>query len=159
MRVTESEFRILTGQTKKPKRPRISARCWATRPLGARRSGPEHTGPWTYVLELPLVPSKNAEPRNTHEIGRMRRHWSDLAVLAWSSARMPHFEQVKITPVFHCRRATDLDNLMGQAFKGVLDGLKGRLMPDDDPSHCQLGAPEIVIDKLDWMELRLEEQK
>lgn len=156
MRLTESEFRALVGSKRaeamlgapaqKKRQPRIDPLCWGTKPLAGCRIafGPPNTGfiasepippipgiTMGYRLTLPLSPTKNHEPSNVFEQRTLRNHWANLAVCAWIAAGRPCFARVEITLRFFCRRGRDRDNCYGQALKGIFDGLKGRLMPDD----------------------------
>ena len=160
MRVTEAEARellgkrageVLAGRVRpdKPKRPRISPLYFGTRPLGSNRRGGENNPQPTdeYTLILPLPPTKNHEPRNVYERQDVKNHWSNLASAAWIAAKRPYWNRVRVTPRVYCKRGRDVDNFFGCAIKGVIDGLKGRMMPDDRAEYLEIGEVEFIYDQ------------
>lgn len=128
---------------------KMHKRCYATTPLRGLM-----TSPVELLLVLPLPASRNAEPRYWAEVMRLRRHWSDLAVIAWADAGSPTASYISIHPTFVTKRKIDIDNLIGSnAVKGVLDGLKGRLVPDDNPDYLSIGRPIVMHGTSQRMEL------
>ena len=55
---------------------------------------------------------------------------------------MPRFDAATITFRFCVWNLRDADNGNGVGIKGVIDGLKGNLMPDDSPKYLEL-APDV----------------
>jgi hypothetical protein len=119
------------------------------------------TGEPTYViLTLPLPPSKNRDRAHRYSQRDSKRLYGRFAWEAWLAAGMPKFKAVTITPRFYCWSVRDHDNCIGQAFKGVLDGLKGHLVPDDSPTYLTLGAAECFVDRgRQRLELHIRERE
>lgn len=112
----------------------------------------------TLTLELPL--SKNREPNGRHWSVQYtyKRAWALQAFATWCLSGSPRLDRVRITPIFYVKRKRDPDNLFGLAFKGIIDGLKGHLMPDDGPDYLALAeAIQIVDGKRPRLELVCEE--
>ena len=103
----------------------------------------------TVTLVMDLPPSKNSEP-NSHWRSRQKckERWAVHGWCAWVTTKdRPKFKKVSITPHFYVWALRDEDNLFGLAFKGIIDGLKGNLMPDDKPEHMTLEKPVQVVDR------------
>lgn len=129
-------------------RPRISPLCFGTSPLAGRLTAEG------CILVLPLPPTKNHEPRDVHERNRMQQHWQTLSQTAWMLAGRPRFDAVEIRPIFHVRHPNrDDDGCIGFAWKGLQDGLRRCLVPDDNPRHLHLLAVEFVVSKQPRVEL------
>lgn len=108
------------------------------------------------VLRLPLPPSMNDEPRNPHARDRFKNKWSEIAYEAWLEAQMPKFDRVLVRACFYVWNYRDEDNSQGLAFKGIIDGLKGHLMPDDSPRYMRLMPDCQAIDRKNQrLELRI----
>ncbi len=105
--------------------------------------------PGYLLLVLPIPPSRNAEPKHWAARQDMKCFWSVSAYDAWLAARMPRMKQVQICPVYFHRggRGRDHDNYVNLATKGVLDGLKGHLVTDDNSELVTLQAAEFLVDK------------
>ena len=116
--------------------------------------------PGYVILTLPITPSKNREPQCWQPRMVLKRVWAKNSYDAWLCAGRPKFEAVTILSVFYCWSERDHDNCIGMAFKGVLDGLKGNLVPDDSPEYLKLLAPECRIDrKRQRLELHIRERR
>jgi len=116
--------------------------------------------PGYVVLGLPLPPSKNREPSNRWARRKLKKEFEKSAYDAWCAAGMPRFESIVIVPRFCCWGERDQDNHNGVAFKGILDGLKGHLVPDDAPRYLELCEPECEIDRgLQRLELHIFERR
>jgi len=109
------------------------------------------------ILRLPLPPSRNREGSRHWAVGaRLHNTWAETAFATWAAAGRKQFAAVKVEPHFYLGRIRDDDNAIGgMAFKGILDGLKGNLVPDDDPSHLALlpVRQEIVPERSRRLEL------
>lgn len=150
MTTAEYRRRYAAACETKTKRPRISNLCFATQPVYGQATV---TG-WT--LTLPLPPTKNAEPRNIHEIRRLRQHWDTLVHTAWSEAGRPRCEAVSIQPVFCLlKRNRDADNCIGVTYKALQDALRGRLVKDDAAKYLRLESPVLTVDGTPRLELHV----
>jgi len=103
--------------------------------------------PGYVVLTVPLPPSRNREPSNMWALAKLKKQFLEYAWQAWALAGCPRFESVRIEARFYLWNPRDADNSNGIAYKGVLDGLKGHLMPDDDPKHLALDPPIYTVDR------------
>jgi hypothetical protein len=111
------------------------------------------------ILTLPLPPSKNDE-KKVHWAAKQRNRtrWQTEAMVAWANAGRVKFSSCSITPVFYVWGIRDDDNCASLAFKAILDGLKGRLVPDDSPKYLALQRPEQHIDRKNpRLELHIQE--
>lgn len=99
------------------------------------------------VMILPLSPSKNQESWDAKARRAIKHTFARHAYDAWLCSGRPHYERVRITPVYYVWNLRDEDNYNGIAFKGVLDGLKGWLMPDDSPRYLDLQPEECLVDR------------
>jgi hypothetical protein len=94
-----------------------------------------------------LVPSANREPSDRWKRRDYKNWWSREAYDAWLEARMPRFQAVEIQPVHYVYRERDEDNNSGLAMKGILDGLKGYLVRDDNPRLLRLLRAVQIVDR------------
>ncbi|MCE5200547.1 MAG: hypothetical protein ABFD54_14970 [Armatimonadota bacterium] len=90
------------------------------------------------VLLLPLPPSKNDESKDINALDKLKQYWEELSWHAWLAAGRPRFKQVTVQPIFYVIQERDYDNCMSTSYKGLQDGLKGKLVPDDSPQYLQL---------------------
>lgn len=132
------------------------ARLYPTDPLGGRTVSPVYAQFW-----LPLIPSKNQEPSNMWTRRKVKKHWEYLADLVWRLAECPRFDSVYIRVSLSVWALRDEDNSNGVAFKGFLDGLKGKLMVDDRPEYLTLLPFEQTVNRSDqhmlvWVTKRLD---
>ncbi len=84
-------------------------------------------------LILPLTPSKNAEPANKWSRRDFKEYWEKMAYCAWFKARKPQYDRVSIELHYYVVRERDMDNNNSLALKGIIDGLVGSMIPDDNP--------------------------
>jgi hypothetical protein len=72
-----------------------------------------------------------------------------MAQGAWLAGGLIRMERVEISPVFYFSqiRKRDQDNCVGNAMKGIIDGLKGNLVTDDNSELLTLHAAELLIDR------------
>lgn len=137
MRIGEREYRALLARSGTPTQ--------------RRRDSVEIAGivlePGYVLLVLPLPPSKNREPSHRWARYRLKQEWEQFSYQAWLAAGMPRFDAVEITPRFCVWRLRDADNNNSLAFKGIIDGLKGRLVPDDSIQFLALAPDVCEVDR------------
>lgn len=106
------------------------------------------------VLTVPLTHSKNREGSGHWAGGyKIKKEYAKYAYEAWLCAGMPKFDAANVFPIFYVWSLRDEDNSNGVGFKGVIDGLKGHMIPDDSPKYLTLG---LAMQQLDRKNMRLE---
>lgn len=101
----------------------------------------------TFVLMLPLPPTKNDEPANKWSRRDMKNLWAQYAYHCWLAAGKPRFNRVETEFRFFVHNLRDGDNSNSLAVKGILDGLKGNLMPDDSPKYLKILSEIQTVDR------------
>ncbi len=61
----------------------------------------------------------------------------DLVRLLCLEAQVPYLERARVTATRYGSLSVDVDNCAG-AIKSYIDGLKGTVIADDDPTHLQV---------------------
>lgn len=103
----------------------------------------------TITLILPLPPSMNAFNGNHWAQKRkVKLQWEEEAVVAWANAGRPKLPSATVRPIFifKDRRRRDTHNYLGGTpMKGIIDGLVGRLICDDNHQVLTWLEPEVRI--------------
>jgi hypothetical protein len=116
--------------------------------------------PGYLLLVVPLPPSKNREPSNRWARQTLKKQFEKRSYDAWLLAGMPRFEAVTITLRFCVWNLRDADNGNGLGIKGIIDGLKGHLIPDDAPKFLELASDVCEVDRgCQRLELHIEERR
>ena len=140
LRVSRAEAAMLLGKKPKQRKPRLK---WVAEIDGVRLE----RGYW--VLIIPLPASKNAEPANVNARDRVKKEWENYSFYAWAKAGRPRCSRVEVFPVMFCRvrRDRDDDGAVGLRMKGIIDGLKTHLVPDDNSEMFTLHTVEFSLDR------------
>lgn len=90
--------------------------------------------PGYVILEMSLPVSKNEEPAKIKARDLRKKEWQDHAIEAWMAAGMPRMKKAEVTLryFFPGTNARDFDNYIGLAVKGIMDGLKRCILPEDN---------------------------
>lgn len=77
---------------------------------------------------------------------RIKNEWKERALLEWMSLGCPVLNgKVRVHFTAYRGRSLDHCNLHGSGvLKAVIDGLKQKAFPDDDPKHLEWGSVEQV---------------
>lgn len=102
------------------------------------------------ILVMAVPFSNNSEPSHPMAKYKYREWWQAEAKKAWENAGSPvmTFAVLAMTFVFPDRRRRDFTNYCGSyGIKGILDGIKERLIPDDSSEFLELGRVRFRTDK------------
>jgi hypothetical protein len=109
------------------------------------------------TITLPLPPSKNRiTAMHWAARGRLKQEWAQTAYGCWLEAGRPKFQQATVYMVFFVAKLRDEDNLFSLAVKGIFDGLKGHLVPDDAPEYLAIEHSQEIDRKNQRLELRVQ---
>lgn len=98
-------------------------------------------------LDFQLPPSMNREPSHWAERYKLKELWMRDAFLIWYQLGRVTMQRCTIKPIFYFpdKRRRDTHNYLGGiAMKGLIDGLVGHLIPDDDHTRLRWLEPLVL---------------